>query len=307
MERTPPLIVITGPTASGKSALALEVAKKYGGEIICADSRTVYKGLDIGTAKPTPQEQKAVRHHLLDVVEPNQAFSAAQFKRLAVKAIQDIAGRHKLPILVGGTGLYIDAVAFDYQFGAPPDVRYREQLHALSVESLQQRCIENNIPLPENSKNKRHLIRAIELGGLLRHPRRLRPNTLIVAITTEKEILRSRIAKRAQEMVAKNVTQEVRQMGNKYGWETEALTGNIYRIFRPVTTGELSEQEAVELFIQSDMQLAKRQLTWLKRNPFIIWGQPEQIKLTIEHFVQQNKLDQSMPPTPLSATIARAT
>ena len=170
----PPLIVITGPTASGKSALAMDIAKKYGGEIICADSRTVYKGMDIGTAKPTEQDQREVPHHLLDVVEPNQPFSAAEFKERANQAICDISARGKLPMLVGGTGLYIDAVLFDYHFGLPADPNRRSDLQAMSVEQLQHVCLEQGIHLPINVRNKRHLVRAIEIGGVIQQPKKLR-------------------------------------------------------------------------------------------------------------------------------------
>ena len=112
------LVVVVGMTASGKSAAALKIAQQYGGELICADSRTIYRGMDIGTAKPSAQEQKLVKHHLLDIITPDQKFTAAKFKKLANQAIQDIHSRGKLPIIVGGTGLYINSVIFDYSFGA---------------------------------------------------------------------------------------------------------------------------------------------------------------------------------------------
>jgi tRNA dimethylallyltransferase len=290
-----PLIVITGPTASGKSALAMQIAQKYNGELICADSRTVYKHLDIGTAKPTADDRAKVRHHLLDVVEPNQPFTAAQFKDLAQEAIDDITSRGKLPIMVGGTGLYVDSLIFDYQFGAPADPSRRAQLQDKSVEELQRLCLENGYPLPENTKNKRHLIRAIELGGLKARKIKLRPNTLVVAITTDRDSLRSRITKRAHEMVQSGVVDEAKNMAEKYGWSSEALTGNMYRIMHSVVNGDMPIEEGINQVITSDMQLAKRQVTWLKRNPYITWGDAKQLTSTIEHFVQQNKLNESIP------------
>jgi len=290
-----PLVVITGPTASGKTSLAMEVAKLFNGEIICADSRTIYKGMDIGTAKPSKKEQEAIPHHIIDVVEPNQPFTVADFKELALKAIDDITKRGKLPIMVGGTGLYIDSVIFDYQFGPASDPKQRAALHDKTVEELQDICKERGIPLPENEKNKRHLVRAIELGGLIQGPRKLRPNTIIVAITTDKEDLRQRVTYRAETMIDEGVIEEVRRLGKKYGWESEAMKGNIYRIFRPVVEGKTEISEALEQVITSDLQLAKRQMTWFKRNPYIIWGDPSQLLLAIEHFVQQNKLIKSIP------------
>ncbi len=290
-----PLVVIAGPTASGKSALGMEIAKKYGGEIICADSRTVYRGMDIGTAKPTDTDRKAIPHHLLDVVEPSDSFTAADFKEQALAAINDISGRGKLPIMVGGTGLYIDAVIFDYQFGDPADPDRRAQLQDMSVEELQQMCLMEGITLPENTQNKRHLVRAVELGGVIDQTTRLRPNTLVVALTTDRDDLRGRVIARANEMVKQGVLKEVETLGKKYDWSGEALTGNIYRIMRPVVEGEMSIEEGIEQFVISDMQLAKRQMTWLKRNPYVIWGDTEQLTTVIEHFVQQNKLDESIP------------
>ena len=290
-----PLIVIAGPTASGKSAFAMEIAQKYNGEIICADSRTVYKGLNIGTAKPSLNDQKLVRHHLLDVVEPNQSFTAADFKRLAMAAIDDIAARGKLPIMVGGTGMYIDAVIFDYTFGPKGNPAQRAKLQELSVAELQQICIDRGIPLPINARNKRHLVRAIELGRIVEEPKKLRSDTLVVAITTDKATLKLRIAARAQEMVRQGILGEVAAMASRYGWDAEALTGNIYRTLRPVVEGTTTLDEGIDQFIMSDMQLAKRQLTWLRRNPYITWGTPEQLSLVIEHFVQQINLAESIP------------
>ena len=292
---TSPLVVIAGPTASGKSALAMQIAQQYDGEIICADSRTVYKGMDIGTAKPTADDQAAVPHHLLDVAEPGQSFSAADFKQRTLQAINDITRRGKLPIMVGGTGLYIDAVIFDYQFGEPADQKRRVKLQAKTIEELQQMCLANGYQLPLNTKNKRHLIRAIEMGGVMQQRLQLRSNTLVVALTTDRDNLKDKITERAHEMVAAGVLDEAKRLGEKYGWDNEAMTGNIYPILRPVIEGKESLDAALDRFITSDMQLAKRQMTWLRRNPYIIWGTSEQLKTAIEHFVQQNTLNKSIP------------
>ena len=129
-----PLVVIVGPTASGKSALAISLAEKFGGEIICADSRTVYKGMDIGTAKPTVDEQARVPHWGLDLVEPGERFSAAKFKRYAIAKIDEIHSRGNIPFLVGGTGLYIDGILFDYEFGSDFNAELRKKLESLSLD-----------------------------------------------------------------------------------------------------------------------------------------------------------------------------
>lgn len=267
-----PLVVIVGPTASGKTALALRIAKAYNGEVIAADSRTVYRGMDIGTAKPTAEEQQAIRHHLIGIRDPEEAFSAAEFKKLALEAIDDIASRGKVSVLVGGTGLYVDAVIFDYKFGSVADAEYRAELNKLTIEELQVLCRQKDIEVPINSKNKRHLIRAIEMGGLMKQEKSLRPNTFVVGISIEREKLRERIAQRAQDMVAQGVLGEVEQVGRKYSWKGEALKGNIYRVFRGVVEGTKTVEEAEREFIQSDLDLAKRQMTWFKRNPHIEWS-----------------------------------
>lgn len=281
----PPLIVIVGPTASGKSDLGMEVARQYGGEIICADSRTVYKGMDIGTAKPTKADQEEIPHHLLDVVEPSESFSVAQFKELANRAIADITKRGKLPIMVGGSGLYVDSVIFDYQFGQPADPDQRAQLQRASIEELQQICRDKNIEMPINHMNKRHLIRAIELGGLPKNTPVLRSNTLVVGIAMDKDVLVDRIQHRAKVMAASGIVEETKRLGEKYGWDNEAMTGIIYRIFREVLEDTLSEDEAIEIFARSDDRLVKRQKTWFKRNPYIIWGSSEELLGRIKSFL----------------------
>lgn len=268
-----PLVVIAGPTASGKTALAINLAKEFGGEIICADSRTVYKGMNIGTAKPTPDEQAQVPHWGLDLVEPGEKFTAADFKEYALQKITEIRARGRVPFLVGGTGLYIDAVVFDYQFGMPSDESQRKMLESLTIEQLHLYCKENNIRLPENSRNKRYVIRAIERKSI-NAKRRSEPinNSIIVGIATDGDMLRARIAARAEQLFKNGVVEEATLLGKKYGWENEAMTGNIYPLARAHLNNEISHKEMVEKFTTLDWRLAKRQLTWLKRNPFVHWG-----------------------------------
>lgn len=268
-----PLIVITGPTASGKTSLAIELAKRYSGEIICADSRTVYRGMDIGTAKPTTEERRGVPHWGLDLVEPDHSFSVAQFKDYAVQKIAEIRARGKVPFLVGGTGLYIDAVIFDFQFGAKADESMRQRLSRMSVEQLQDYCVKNNVNLPENRRNKRYLMRAIERCNH-DNTRNSTPDkqTIVVGIATKKELLRTRIELRAEQLFSGGVVKEATMLGEIYGWESEAMTGNIYPLVRHYLRGEIDDDELVRQFIISDWRLAKRQLTWLRRNPFIMWA-----------------------------------
>lgn len=267
----PPLVVVVGPTASGKSATAMRIAEEYNGEIICADSRTIYKGMDIGTAKPTAADRAAIPHWGLDLVEPGETFTAADFKYFAQQKIAEIRARGHLPMLVGGTGLYVDGVIFDYDF-VNPAPELRAKLEQMSLEELVEYCKNNNVSLPENQQNRRYVIRAIERqnvsGKRLAEPI---PNTIIVGIATERDELRTRIAGRAEQLFETGMVEEAKILGEKYGWNSEAMTGNIYRLVKQYLDGEFDEKELQERFIISDWQLAKRQITWLKRNPFIVW------------------------------------
>ena len=270
---TPPLVVIAGPTASGKTGLAISLAERFNGEIICADSRTIYRGMDVGTAKPTADDQARVPHWGVDLVEPGDRFTAADFKEYANTKIADIRNRQKIPFLVGGTGLYIDSVIFDFQFGISPDEQVRYKLEQMNVEQLHYYCRKHNIKLPENSQNKRYIIRAIELKGL-QLKRRATPlnNTIVVGIATSISTLHSRIRDRSEQIFENDVVKEAMILGKKYGWSSEAMTGNIYPIAREFLRGNISRTELVERFIASDRQLAKRQMTWLRRNEHLLWA-----------------------------------
>jgi tRNA dimethylallyltransferase len=266
-----PLLVIVGETASGKSALAIEMAEKFNGEIICADSRTVYRGMDIGTAKPTAEERKRVLHHCLDLVDPDEPFTVADFKREAQKAIEDITSRGKLPILVGGTGLYVDAILYDFSFRQPGDTNTRAELAVLSVQELQNRILEQGIGLPNNPQNPRHLVRALETGGETPDRKPLRSNTLIIGLNPDREVLKARIASRTDQMIEKGLVDEVRQVSDKYGWAVPALQAPAYKAFHAYIDGSISLDEAKTLNLNNDLRLAKRQCTWFKRNKSIQW------------------------------------
>jgi len=269
--RTGPLVVIVGETASGKSAAGMELAKRFNGEIVCADSRTVYRGMDIGTAKPTPEEQAQVRHHLLDVVDPDQAFTVSDFKQLAEEALDDIASRGKLPIVVGGTGLYVDALLYDFQFRSPASPALRQELSALSVDELQERIRADGLELPENARNPRHLVRVLESGGELGTKKPIRKNTLVLGLGFDREALRQRITARVGDMVTAGFVEELRGLVSKYGRDVSALQGPGYRALRGYVEGTSNLEEAKALFVQNDMQLAKKQRTWFRRNNSIHW------------------------------------
>lgn len=267
-----PLVVIAGPTASGKTSLAIDLAKKFNGEIICADSRSIYKGADIGTAKASLDEQSAVPHWGLDLVEPGDYFSVADFKTYADQKIKEIRERGKLPFLVGGTGLYIDAVIFDYKFGNKVDAVMRQKLQHMTLDQLYDYCKENNVKLPENDKNKRYVMRSIENNGFC-PSRRGKPLTgsIVVGISTDRSVLRDRIKSRSIQFFNDGAIDEAKKLGDKYGWNSEAMKSNIYPLAHKYIEGDLSLEDAKEKSIIIDWHLAKRQLTWFKRNSFIKW------------------------------------
>jgi tRNA dimethylallyltransferase len=265
-----PLVVILGPTASGKTNLALELADRLHGEIICADSRTVYKGMDVGTAKPSTEEQTRVRHHVLDLIEPGQPFSVADFKRLADDAIEDIQSRGKIPFLVGGSGLYIDAIVYNFSFTHEADPALRKKLEKLSIEELQHKIMKNKLELPKNAQNRRHLIRTLETDGAapVMHER---ANTLLIGLEVEPSKLRRRSMARTDVMFAGTLVAEAKQLAEKYGWDIEPMKAPAYRAARQLIEGTVDETGAKELCITYDMQLAKKQRTWFRRNKSIQW------------------------------------
>ncbi len=279
-----PLLVIVGETASGKSALALEAAERLDGEIICADSWTVYKGFDIGTAKPSAEDQQRVPHHLLDVADPAEGFSAAVFQRMAVDAITDIAGRGKLPILVGGTGLYVDSVIYNYSFLPPSDPNARAKLEVMSLPDLLGIAAKQNLDTNFiDTRNKRRVIRLIENAGAepSRHP--LRDNALVLGLRIPRDELEHRIESRVDTMLRAGLEQEVRSLANTYGWDVEPMKGIGYREWREYFAGTQSLVLTRERIIRGSIQLAKKQRTWFKRNNSIHWlDNRDKIAQTVE-------------------------
>lgn len=248
MAAVKPLVVIVGETGSGKTALGIELALAFNGEIICADSRTIYRGMNIGTAKPTPAEQATVPHNLLDIRNPDESYSAAQFQQDAQKLIQEISDRGKLPIMVGGTGLYVDSVIYKYQFPKQPG---------------------------RDTQNPRHT-------GTEPQDKKLRPNTLVLGVTRDRADLEARIQKRVNEMVNAGLVEEVRGLVDQYGRDLEAFSGICYQFFADYLDGRLTLEEAKHKFVRGDIQLAKKQRTWFRRNKSIHWlnNSSEAVELT---------------------------
>jgi tRNA dimethylallyltransferase len=283
-----PLIVIVGETASGKSALAMDLARQFNGEIICADSRTIYKGMDIGTAKPSLGDQAAIPHHLIDVVDPDEPFTVADFQRLALAAMADIEGRGRLPIMVGGTGLYVDAVLYDFSFKARPQHSLRQELELLSVSELQGLLVSRGLGLPNNPQNPRHLIRAIESDGASPAQHELRTNTLVVGVGVGREVLRNRVRARVDTMFESGLRDEVGALVKRYGKQCRALQAIGYQeFFADELAGDLARIK--DAIVLHTMQYAKRQRTWFKRNKSIHWTN-EQIEIVdlVTTFLNKN-------------------
>lgn len=291
MTKILPLVVIVGETASGKSALAMELAERFGGELICADSWTVRREVNIGTAKPSPADRARIPHHLLDIVGPDDDFTAAVFKRLANQAIQDISSRGKLPIMVGGTGLYIDGVLYNYGFLPQGDRNAREKWNLCSVEELLDEIQARGISSEGvDVRNKRRLIRLLETEGQRPEKSELRPNTLIIGLKSDREALKERIERRVDSMLTAGLEHEVQTVAIRYGWGCEALKGIGYREWQPYFEGTQSSDETRAKIIKSTKDLAKRQRTYFKRNSSIQWveEQIEAVELTTT-FLNKNQ------------------
>ncbi|CAM3362745.1 tRNA (adenosine(37)-N6)-dimethylallyltransferase MiaA [Hydrogenibacillus schlegelii] len=283
------LIALVGPTAVGKTALSLELAERFDGEIVSADSMQVYRGMDIGTAKATPEERARIRHHLIDVADPRERYSVARYQREALAAIRDIRARGKVPFLVGGTGLYVNAVVYypQYRFapGSPGALRRRlverarrEGAHALWQE-LSIRAPEVARRIPAN--DVRRIVRALEMlagegAGLLPNappPERKSPfHLLMIGLTMRREALYRAIEARVEAQIAAGLLDEVRRLlAAGVPPEATALQALGYKELLGVIRGEESLEAAVARIKRRTRQYAKRQLTWFRRLPDIEW------------------------------------
>lgn len=211
-------------------------------------------------------------HHLLDVADASQGFSAAVFKRLASKAIDEVSARGKLPILVGGTGLYIDSVLYDYQFLPAPPVKLRQELNVLSLDELLQKAEDLGIGTDMiDIRNKRRVMRLIENNGVQPVKHGLRPHTLVMGLRIAPEKLKANIEFRVQAMLDTGLEDEVRQLAKRYGWDTEPMKGIGYREFKSYMEGTQTLAESQQQILQNTLALAKKQRTWFRRNKSIHW------------------------------------
>jgi tRNA dimethylallyltransferase len=276
------LLVIVGQTGSGKTDLAIKLAKKYNGELISADSRSVYKGMDIGTAKPSKNDLKGVVIWGLDLIEPDCKFTVYDFQKYTNEKINEIRQRGKLPILVGGSGMYIDSVILNYQFVKNRIVDQSVSLEEMTLNELQLYCINNNIELPENLKNRRYLINSI-LNRNGKTSKMIHPdeNTLVIGLDVDKNTLEKRLKHRAANMLSAGIIDEGLNIANKYGWDIEPMKGNAYSLIKDYLENNISSDDFINLAVALDKKLAKKQRTWFKRNIFINWLEPSEVEVYI--------------------------
>lgn len=278
------LVVILGPTATGKSHLAINLAKKINAEIISGDSMLIYQGMDIGTAKPSTQEQKNIPHHLIDILPPQADFSVTQFKDLAENLILDINNRGKTPILVGGTGLYIRSLLEDYQFvNVAENTELRLELEKFALdfgkEALHKRLSELDSSTAEklHYNDTRRVIRAIEVamaGSAVstKKNKHLRYQAEIFGLRMERQELYARINHRVLEMLAKGLVQEVQTLlANGTISTCQSMQGIGYKQTVEYLQGMVSLQQCTENIQQATRNFAKRQITWYRQMEYVNW------------------------------------
>jgi tRNA dimethylallyltransferase len=276
------LVVIVGPTAVGKTALALRLGEDLRGEVISADSRQVYRGMDVGTAKPTPGERARVPHHLVDVVDPDETLTLAQFQRLAYAAIDDILARGKLPLLVGGSGQYVRAVVEGW--GVPevaPQERLRAALEALSGAELA-RWLASLDPVAAgriDRRNRRRVIRALEVtlvtGRPISEQQRKSPppyRILQIGLKLARPLLYQRVDARVDRMMEAGLLDETRRLAARYGWDVPAMSGLGYTQLGAYLRGEMALDEAVTAIKHETHRFVRQQANWFKPDdPAIHW------------------------------------
>jgi len=305
------VIVILGPTASGKSDLAVELAKEFNGEIISADSRQVYRGMNLGTGKITEKEMRGVPHHLLDVASPKSRFSAARYKKLASAAIKKIRQKNKLPIICGGTGFYIDALTSNTNFPAvKPDYGLRAKLEKLTAKDLFKKLRKLDPRRAKNidRHNRRRLVRALEIvlktgrpvppiviPGLTRDPgldsgsEAGMTNILFLGLRFPQEKLKQRIETRLQKRLRQGMLAEVKKLLTQgVSWKKLESFGLEYRWLAYYLQKKISYDEMVTRLQKDIEHYAKRQMVWFKKNPKIIWIKDyQQTQKLIKRFLKE--------------------
>ena len=284
----PKVIVICGPTASGKTALSIELAKKIDGEIISCDSMQIYKDMDIGTAKPSQEEMQGIKHYLIDFVSPDTRYSVADFKKDAKSAIKEIIKKGKTPIIVGGTGLYIDSLIYEIDYQEIQfDETYRKNLEErVTKEGLEDLYNEAKKIDPEAIKkispnDKKRILRILEIyhatgktkteQEIESRKKEVEYDYRVFAIDWERSILYDRINQRVDKMIKQGLVKEVKELLKKYNTFPTAMQGLGYKEVVEFLNGSLTKEEMIEKIKQETRRYAKRQLTWFRKNKQTIW------------------------------------
>lgn len=288
------ILALVGPTAVGKTALGIELAQAFNGEIISGDSQQVYRKLDIGTAKASPEEQAAATHHLIDVRDVDETYSVYDFVQEAKDAINDITSRGKLPIIVGGTGLYLQSLLEGYHLGGELDQKellaYRTDLESLSDQDLFGKIAELELDIPQ--LNRRRAIRALELAKFGQNMENSQTDydALLIALNDERPVLYERINQRVDAMVEGGLLEEAKWLYDNYP-QVQAARAIGYKELFPYFSGEQSLDEALDKLKQNTRRFAKRQLTWFRNRmqaDFYLVGQEdykEKVRKNVSDFL----------------------
>ena len=289
------VIVICGPTASGKTALSIELAKKINGEIVSCDSMQIYKEMDIGTAKPTKEEMQEIPHYMINTIFPNERYSVADYKKDAKKAIREIIKNGKVPIIVGGTGLYVDSLIYEIEY---PDIKFdekyrqelEEQVRKDGLEKLYNKAkkIDPEAMLKISSNDKKRILRVLEIYKATgktkteqeRKSREKEPefDYLVYGLNMPREKLYERINLRVDIMIKQGLIKEVEKIYKKYNEFPTAMQGLGYKEVVEYLEGHLTKEEMIEKIKQETRRYAKRQMTWFRKNKQTIWLDTENTK-----------------------------
>ena len=282
------VIVICGPTASGKTALSIKLAKKINGEIVSSDSMQIYKDMNIGTAKPTKEEMQDIKHYLIDFISPNQRYSVADYKNDAEKAIQEIIDKGKIPIVVGGTGLYIDTLIYGIDYPKIEfDEEYRNELDEREKKEGLNKIYEEAKKIDEEAikkispNDKKRIFRILEIyhstgknkteQEIISRQKGPKYDYKVFAINIEREKLYERINKRVDIMIENGLIEEVNKLLTKYDEFPTAMQGLGYKEVKEFIENKISKEEMIEKIKQESRRYAKRQITWFKKNKQTIW------------------------------------
>ena len=312
LDHKKPLVILTGPTSVGKTSLSIRLAHEIGGEIISADSMQVYRGMDIGTAKITEEEMDGIPHYLVDILEPDQPFNVVEFQRRAREAMSRIESHGKIPIVVGGTGFYIQALLYDIDFSDHPEKEdYRKELTRLAEEKGKEYLhsmleeVDPEYAASVHYHNVKKVIRALEYhretgGKLSAHNREQQERTspyqfAYLVLNQDRKLLYRRINQRVDQMMEQGLLQEVRRLSERgFTPDLVSMQGLGYKEFFDYFDGTCSLDEVVERIKMETRRFAKRQLTWFRREKDVIWidkgdyaGEEEILAVILEHLRQK--------------------